>query len=470
MLQPLWWRPGVVMLGLGFLALAAGETIQADEWWVPGSFIIVSGLVLLPEIRLALQRGAEQILADHLLALAGAFIMYFVIGALLIPFGSRDQTEYTLSYYWVDAPLGMHATAVNCIGFGLALVSGSLVRRHWVSRWARTAIGFGRSIPLEWVIAAFLIVGGASSLYLLPFDIGLRPGVEFGLFRTTSKLLLVAIMVAAAHRGRGSVGLLSVAILLTVVQTFGGLLMLNKSAVLLPITALLAGLAWRLGVRRVMIPGLVVLLAVFKLIGDPVTTARNISGLDNRINWSERISVLSEGLLSSTPATFGGDFYVWNRFSYLSSQGAAIDFYDTGRGGDDYSRLGWAFLPRFLFPDKPLISSTGREFNIKITGSDTSSNAPGVFADGYYNFGLWGVMLVGIAVGCMLAWTSTFAAEVYRARALIWLPMALLGSFMAFRVDGNFLGDYWGSFVLLGYAVFFGAVMKTLLTRDKHAS
>ena len=215
--MPLWWRPGVVMIGLGAISLVSGEAIGRDQWWVPGALIIASGLVLLPTIRRALRRGVQEVLADHLLVLAGAFMAYYVFGALLIPFGPQDQAEYSLSYYWVDAPLAMRVTAVNNIGFGLALISGSLTGRRLVSRLARTAVTLGRSIAQEWVIAAFLLVGGGSSFYVV-FDIGLFPGVVSGLLRTMSMLLLVAIMVAAAHRGRGSVWLLSLAIVLTVIQ------------------------------------------------------------------------------------------------------------------------------------------------------------------------------------------------------------------------------------------------------------
>lgn len=465
--MPSWWRPGVVVIGLGVIALALGEAIRPDQWWVPGAFIIASGLVLLPAIRRALRRGVQEVLADHLLVLAGAFIVYYVIGALLIPFGPRDQAEHALLYYWVDARLAMRVTAANSIGFGLALVFGSLVRRNWVFRWARTAIGIGRSIPQEWVIVLFLLLGGASSLYVLAFDSGLRAGVVPGVTRTMAQLLLVAIMVAAANRGRGSFWLLLIAVVLAVLQAIGGLLLLSKSSVLLPLLALIVGLGWRLGIRRVIVPGCAVLLAVFLLIDDPVAETRNISGLRGPVDWSDRITLLTERVLHPSEFTQGGDYDPWIRFCYLPSQGAAIDMYDAGQGGDDFSQLGWAFLPRFLFPAKPIMTSSGTEFHYKITGFENSSTGQGVFVNGYYNLGWWGVIAVGIAVGCILAWTSAIAAKVYRAHALLWLPMALLGSFMAFRIDGHFLADYWGPFVFLGYAVLGGVVMKTLFGRHR---
>lgn len=462
MLDPSWWRPGGAILGLGVLALACqGFVLDDDAWWVVGAFIIASGLMLLPAIWRASRREGQEVLADHLLVLAGAFIAYYVLGALLIPFGPEYAAEVAQSYYRVDAPLVMRVTAVNCIGFGLALVSGSLVGRHWVSGWARKAIGLGRFISQEWVIAAFLLVGGISAFHVLEFDIDPPPGeVVPGLLRTMSQLLLVAITVAAAHRGRGSAWFVSSAIVLTVVKALGGLLLLNKSEVLLPMVALLIGLSWRLGVRRVMFPGLVMLLAVFLMIGGPVQTARNMYGLGNQIDWSERFAFLSEGVLGSSNAALEGDYHPWLRFCYIIPQGAALDFYDIGQGGDDYSLLGWVFLPRVLFPDKPVMTASGPAFHYKVTGSDTSSTGIGVFVDGYYNMGWWGLIVVGIAVGCMLAWTSAFAVEVYRARALIWLPVALLGSLMAFRIDGGFLPDYCGTFVLLGYLVLAGVVLN----------
>ena len=182
----LWRLTGFVSILLGLAALRLAESIGDDEWETPGAFIIASGLVLLPTMRRVLRQGARAVLADHLLVLAGAFILYNVLGALLIPFGPQVQAEHALSFYWVDAQMAMRITAINCVGFGLTLVSASLIRRHWVSHIAHTAIGFGSSISQQWVIVAFLLIGGASALYVLAFELSLQPGFVPGIVRMTS--------------------------------------------------------------------------------------------------------------------------------------------------------------------------------------------------------------------------------------------------------------------------------------------
>ncbi|MCX5724500.1 MAG: hypothetical protein NTX84_08310 [Nitrospirae bacterium] len=468
--NPVWWGPGVAIFGLGVVAWVYHTSIQADEWWVVGGFSIASGLMLLPAMWRTLCKGVADVLGDHLLVLSCAFIAYYVIGALLIPFGSEEEVEVAQSYYRIDAVLALRVTAVNCIGFGLALVSGSLIGRQWVSGLAQKAIGLGQFIPQEWIIAGFLLAGGMSSFNVLMFDLDPHPGeVVSGLFRMLSRLLLVAITVAAAHRGRGSVWLLSLAIVLTGLQAVGGLLLLNKSSVLQPMVALLVGLAWRLGVRRVMVPGVAGLLAVYLLIGNPVNTARDMQVLGDQVDWHERTTFLSDSFFLSSHAATESKYYPWVRFCYLIPQGAALNFYDMDQGGEDYRLLGWVFLPRVLFSDKPVMTASGPGFHYKVTGMDTSSTGIGVFVDGYYNLGWWGVVAVGVAVGCMLAWTSAFAVEVYRARALLWMPLALLGSFMAFRIDGGFLPDYCGTFVLACCLVCVGVVLSPRLSQRGRA-
>ena len=450
---PAWWRPGIALLGLGVSAAVLAGTLKPDQWGLTGGFIIASGLVLLPTILLSLRRPVEKILSDHLLLLSGVFIAYFVVGGLLIPFGPQDAVDYALSYYWLNAPLALRATAVNCVGMGLVLVSSALLKPRWIALVSRRATRLGRSLSEGRVIAALVVVGSTASFFVFQLDLGLATGTLIpGLVRMLAQLLNVAIVIAASRRGRHRIGWMALAFSLVLIQATLGLVLLNKTVVLIPFAALLAGLALRLGVRRVLLPGTVGLLVLFLVLGNSVNIARNQFGIGKQVrNWGERVVFLWDAMAS--PESRKDDrYFAWSRFCYLPAQGAALDLYDLGQGGEDFSQTAWVFVPRFLFSDKPILSSGG-VFELKVTGVEGSASAPGVFADGYFNRGWWGVLVVGLSLGCMLACTSGFAHAVFRSRALIWLPVALSGNIMAFRIDGTFLSDYAGPFVTFAYVV-----------------
>jgi hypothetical protein len=367
----------------------------------------------------------------------------------------------------------MRVTAVNCVGLGIALICGSVAGRSWVSALARRATSLVSAIPPLWVMSLFLLVGGASSLYVFAFDSGQRPDeVAPGIIRTMTFLLIVVSMVSAAQGGWWFTWL---AVILTLIQALVGLVLLSKAGVLLPIMALVGGLAWRLGVKRVVVPGIVALLAVFMVIAGPITTARNVYGIsvygDNewiQVDFKERLSLLPNAVSRAGDFRAVEEYNAWVRFCYLPPQAAGLDLYDAGDGSEDYLLLGWAFLPRFLFPDKPIMTKSAGELHTKITGGVGSNTGQGVFIDGYYNLGWAGVIVASICVGCFLAWTSAFAAEVIRTRAILWLPLALVGSYMAFRIDGSFLIDYWGMFILFTYAVAAGLVVGTPLNNSRN--
>jgi hypothetical protein len=456
-----WWRPGVAMIALGVVALGLQGFVSPDGWGLATVFLIASGAILLAAVRAPLRGSAQSVLADHLLLLTISYIAYYVIGALLIPLGPTDEAEFALSYYSVDAPVAMLVLAMNSIGFGIALVCGSLVRRFVIARWNPRAVHVGRSMPVAWVVGVFVLIGGSSMFFVVSTDIDANAVVLPGIIRTMSQFLLVAIMVCAAQQGRNAGIYLTLAIAITVGHAIGGLIMLAKANVLLPLVALSAGLMWRIGIRRVLLPSLIVILSVYVLIGHPVASTRNLYGPHDAFEWKERVELLSEALRPEHRAQAEEKYYGWARFSYTPAQAAAIVLYDSGRGDRDFELLGWSFLPRFLFPEKPQMSASGREFHIKVTGVDNSQTGHGIFINGYYNLGWWGLIIVSIFAGCALAFTSQFAAAVYRSRVILWLPLALLGSLMAFRIDGHFLNDYWGPTLLFALAVGLGGLLST---------
>jgi hypothetical protein len=76
-------------------------------------------------------------------------------------------------------------------------------------------------------------------------------------------------------------------------------------------------------------------------------------------------------------------------------------------GGDSYSTLYWMFIPRLLYPDKPL-KVMGQDFGHRyglLGKSDrtTSYNLPQL-VELYVNFGTWGVVLGMFLIGMICRW------------------------------------------------------------------
>ncbi|MDH6185995.1 hypothetical protein [Polaromonas sp. CG_23.6] len=448
--------------------LAVVDHVKADDWWVVGLLLIISGASLLPYLYSALKRPITIVLADHLLVLAVAFFVYFIIGALLLSLGPHDEVEFAMSYYRINASKAVSVAAFNSIGFGFALMISLLAPKRIFSRLSRLAVRVGVRVPLEWVIALFLIIGLCSYIYVWIFDANPQPDtVISGSWRSLSNLLLAAIILGAAHQGSGAKVFRFLSICIAMALAFSGLLLLNKGQVMMPILALCMGYIWRLGVRRVALPSLVIILTIFLIIASPVATVRNLYGASSKVEFDTRIPLLWDGIVNPKKDTLESDYYPWARFCYTPSQAAAIDLYDSGNGGTDIELIGWVFLPRFLFPNKPVITATGQEFNYKLTGSMNSSTGQGVFVNGYYNLGFIGVVFSGLGVGFILTYTSLFAAFVFKSRALIWLPFALLGSYMAFRIDGFFIGDFLGPFSLLLYGLIGIMIISKILNQSK---
>ena len=135
-------------------------------------------------------------------------------------------------------------------------------------------------------------------------------------------------------------------------------------------------------------------------------------------------------------------------FNQLSQIGYLVER-DGYRNGQTLDYLGYAFVPRFLWPEKPLIAK-GAWFALEIgqaytrpDGSITNAVAMTIPGELYLNFGWAGVLL-----GCLIH-GAVFA--VFWTRARFW------------EEPGNAFGSAFG-FYLLWYAFGLGADLQLIVT------
>jgi len=360
----------------------------------------------------------------------------------------------------------MRVDAINAMGFGLALMTSAISTGRWLGKQADRVAAVACRVPLLWVMVLLLAAGALASFNVLLFDFGFKEDNVSGVWRAASQFVLVAILLCSAYRGRHESLLRLLAISIAGIEAVSGVLLFSKTAMLLPIGALIAGLSLRYGIRKVLPLGALLLIVLFASVGGAVSYSRNAVEEGTVNSLSTRWNIFREGVLASSAGEDSASYKTWGRLCYVPAQVAAYDFYDAGVGGDDLRLIPWLFVPRAVAPNKPIVTDTGIDFNEKISGSRTSSTGQGVFSSGYYNAGWVGVFVVAAMCGWLLAQTSAIANAILRRNALLLLPFALLGVHMAFRIDGHFVADYMGAFIFVLYPIlFFSGVLAVRVRR-----
>lgn len=443
-----WIGLGISFLFLGLLAQMSAGFVHDEDWCVHGVWCL-GGLVLtVPIFAAAVRSPFDFLLTNHRAMFVYAFALYFLFGALLLAAGPVDQAEYSLAFYPIGVRAALRVDTMNAIGFGVALVVSGITRGGFLGREARRAASIVNQVKPTTAIALMLTVGAAALLAVIPVDLESRGGVVSGILRSTAQLPVVSVLIASAVQGRCEIVLRLAAIGLALIQCAIGLVLFNKSAVMLPLAALTAGLAWRFGSSRVLPLGMIGLTAVFMMIGGPTAYARNVFVFNGGGILEARWTTFLEGL-SAWDDNSATHYSAWARLCHVPVQAAALDFYDNGDGGDDLTLVPWLPIPRMFAASKPVITRSAVDFNVKLTGSDTSSTGMGVFVSGYYNGGWVGLLLAGALCGLLLSLTSAVATNIVEQRGFLMLPLALLGLYTAFRVDGDIVADYLGSFVVV---------------------
>jgi len=139
----------------------------------------------------------------------------------------------------------------------------------------------------------------------------------------------------------------------------------------------------------------------------------------------------------------------FSRLSYVSASTFVIHLYDTGHPGDWPKILPAVFVPRLLWPEKPIVTNIGRDINELATGRRTSSVGAGVFADTYWAMGWLGVILFMSVYGIIIGGLTRFTFFVMRDERWIYFPVVLIALRQGLRTDGHYIADVAGNIIIL---------------------
>ena len=448
-----WSIVALFFISLGIFALTLSFQLATDDWIYHGSLCICGLTFLLIYFLKYRKIFLENILSDLRIMFTSSFALYFLIGALFIPFGNEISKERLFLIFNFSANEALKADALNFIGFGLAIFSSFLPLSMLNNLTSKIVLNC-RKINFNSAIFIILLIAIPCKIYVFLHDTNYSSEAISFIWRNLAKMSYIAIFLFVL-RQNNNISFPNFFILgLTIALSFMGIVTYSKADILLPIFSYLGAIALKR--RSIMMPIFIAVFCLFIIstIGGALLQSRSVDRLDNQSNNVKAQNFL-EFYSNSDDVSDEYKYSAWNRLSYISAQSAAISLYDSGYGSNEYKMIPWLFVPRFLYWNKPITSSAGAELYTKMTGFVGSSTGEGVFANGYYNLGWIGFILGSMLCGLLIGQLSKMTSIIVASESYIMYPFVFFGLFLAFRIDGTIVVDYLGPFIFIFYALIF---------------
>lgn len=384
-----------------------------------------------------------------------SLIAYCGIGSL-VPFFVNDETSEVIEafYQFFPADVAKYNLIVCCFVLLVLttvalLLQGAHARDETAVKPEKLAIQ-PSALDMRVIGLIFLAVGFVVRyLILLPIELGPNTEVYSSSLGQLAQVYVIGCFLLALWALRARSALFWVVVLLVAIEFVVGVLTFAKIAALFPVIVLsMAMILHRpTKVRFVSLAALV--LALYFAITPLVSYGRAIMlesyGLGGGAPLSERSAIIASytpGAISSTrDSTVQGG---WSRLSYVNTGTFAISQYDSGLPGNSFRHLAVVWVPRLLYPEKPIITDVSRDFSVAATGNYNSQANPGLPAEGYWNYGWPGVPLVAVVLAIVLTFWSIYSIRVVRMEAWHLLVVVLLGMRTGLRIDGMLVADIIG--------------------------
>lgn len=421
------------------IAVMAGSTIVCIALYLggdPGSVnylapatILVVGVVA----NLHMIRQDPQTLLTPLFAMRLMALLVFGFGGLSHNWASFTAQE-SFDYMMVTSPVetarvhllwlgGMDALLVGAL-VAIQLFAGMVVRPTGVTApvsFKSAALLFGAgfvgivaalvfpTVTIPGLIQTLLLAGELSGIFLMGKAAAVKPmiGVVIGLSE-------LALVIAALY-------------------------FMNKSLALFPMLCFFMGvISNKVNVSRIIVC-VISISGVFLFINPIVSLMRieqshSYGGLVVGSPTEQLQSINRHIFTESDDRDTASDI---GRFDYVVPAAFAMNQYDSGFSLDFIEKSGIALIPRFLWPDKPALT-TGDQVNYRMGFQRVNSIGVTVFADLYWNFGWFGMIFI-LIMGLANGFVTILSRELMRMEDWIMIPFIMSTFRSALNLDNEFV-------------------------------
>ena len=441
-----WIIVGVNFLILGLIFLVLSYNVNQDEWFFHGIFFVLSSLIISKQFLKLIYLPKEILFFDLRWIFLFSFWFYFVLGSSLLVFGDKELINNTKEIYSVELDLALRINSMHAIGLSIVLIMFSKFKLMWpinIINTLKKEIRFFDPLGHRTLIVATIFcLFSFINIFLVRIQY-IDKNFLYGIYQIFQHAGIGFSLVLFYFKGKFRNTICLIVLLYLGLYTASGYYFLDKSSVMAPLTFLLISYCIKKNSFKSFVIFMIGLFFLIKVLGGIVTYKRSH---ETNYKFSEDIN-LSKSEYNT--------YKIWDRINYTSSQAAALDLYSDGNGGEGLSNIFWLFVPRFLNKDKPDVSSSSAKFSKKFRIHGGSRDSPGIFVEGYYNYGWLGLLLVSFIIGMVLKIYSVLIKSIIQNKLYSFYFIIFSGIWTSFRIDGLIITDYLGQLIIFLYFMIF---------------
>jgi hypothetical protein len=438
-----WKIVGINFFILGLIFLILSYLADTNEWYLHGIFCGLSSLIFINHFRKLIYIPKETLFIDLRWIFLFSFWSYFVFGSSLLVFGSDELINKTKDIYIVNIDTALRINSINAIGLSIVLLVTSTINISWpmtIINGLKKEINHFDPLGHRSLIVATCFCFISFITIFLGYSGYIERNFMFGIFQIFQHAGIGFALIFFYYKGRYRTFIFFVITLYLCLYITSGFYFFNRSLIVAPIAFFTVLFCIKKNSFKLLTVLLIGYFFLFQILGSYTVFKRS---------YTEDFKYSS--IINPTESKY--NFSLWDRLNYMSSQAAAIDYYNKGDGGDSLNNIFCLFVPRFLNKNKPDVSSYSGKFSKKFRKHGGTRDSPGVFIEGYYNYGWAGLIFVSSLVGLIVKIYSILIKTIIFNKIYACYFLIFSGIWTCFRIDGLFITDYLGQIILFLYFI-----------------
>lgn len=361
---------------------------------------------------------------------------------------------------------------LSTTGISFILIGMFLHMKFWRQAWAKKGDTTASKMPLLELGVLMVLLGAAFKyLILLPAQWGALNIIVAGVLSGLGNVIDLGFAIVAFCAVNGNKRQRLFLFATWPLHLFLSVLTFSKLSVVIAVLLPLVGAYVAHRSKKRLLFGLAILALVYASLQPFVHFGRGViyerAYTISEAGYAERINIFFDFIsYARTAAEAPEDDRQgwWTRLSFAGPQAYAMELYDQGNYNRTLDKAWMFFIPRAVWPGKPIMVGPGLEFYRQVTGNEQGRSFLGlsIYGDLYWQYGWNGVIFGSTLIGFLFAMLSSQGVRAIRQRNFIMLPAVLMALQMTLLGPNKYVlnGIIGGLPIYFAYYIAFSWVSK----------